>query len=57
MIGRVGRNPCEQLHGLLHTQRLKLEAAESKTPRDEKEIEKIKLAIEDTTQKLKENGC
>jgi hypothetical protein len=34
-----------------------LEAAESKTPRDEKEIEKIKLAIEDTTQKLKENGC
>jgi hypothetical protein len=57
MIGRVGRNPCEQLRGLLHSQQLKLQQAESKAPRDENEIAKIKVAIEDTTKKLKEKGC
>lgn len=57
MIGRVGRNRCDQLRGLLHTQQLKLEAAEAKTPREEAEIAKIKLAIEDTNRKLRENGC
>jgi hypothetical protein len=57
MIGRVGRNACDQLRGLLHSQQLKLKEAESKVPRDEKEIANIKLAIEDTTRKLKEKGC
>jgi hypothetical protein len=57
MIGRVGRNPCEQLRGLLHTQQLRLEQVESKVPRDENEIAKIKVAIEDTTKKLREKGC
>jgi hypothetical protein len=56
MIGRVGRSPCEQLRGLLHSQQLKLKEAET-VPRNEQEIANIKLAIEGTTKKMKEKGC
>ncbi len=57
MIGRVGRDPCQQLRGLLHAQELKLSEAESKTPRDETEIATIKRAIENTKQEMVARGC
>jgi hypothetical protein len=57
MIGKISRDPCQQLRGLLHAQELKLKEAESKTPRAESEIAAIKEAIENTKQKLTERGC
>lgn len=71
MIGRVGRDPCTQLRGLLHTQKLKLkeqerelQSQESKTPRNDvriaaikQEIEGWKNGIKDTEKKLTERGC
>jgi hypothetical protein len=57
MIGRVGSPKCKQLRGLLHTLRLKLEEAERRMPRNEKELAEIILAIENTEMKLEENGC
>jgi len=57
MIGRVGRDRCTQLRGKLHSQQQKLKELESTTPRDEREIQTIKLAIDDTMRELEENGC
>jgi anti-sigma28 factor (negative regulator of flagellin synthesis) len=57
MIGRVGRHPCQQLRGLLHSQQLKLMEAESRTPRDEVDIAAIKQAIENTKRKMAALGC
>jgi hypothetical protein len=57
MIGRVGRDRCTQLRGKLHSQRAKLQEAESKKYRDEIDILKIKAAIENTKRELKEQGC
>jgi hypothetical protein len=42
MIGRVGRNPCQQLRGLVHSQKVVLMEEESRTPRDETKIAAIK---------------
>ena len=52
MIGRVGRTPQQQLQGLLHTLRLKLEEAERRTPRDEADIAAIRRGISDAEEKL-----
>lgn len=52
MIGRVGRNPQQQLEGILHTLRLKLEEAERRNPRDEADIAAIRRSIESYEQKL-----
>lgn len=52
MIGRVGRTPQQQLQGLLHTLRLKLEEAERKNPRDEADIAAIQRGISDAEEKL-----
>ena len=57
MIGRVGRSPCEQLRGLLHSQRRRLEILEAQDPKDEAEITRCKAAIEETQQRLQQNGC
>lgn len=71
MIGRVGRDPCKQLRGELHAQKLKLkeqerklEVQESKTPLNEAEMTAIKRDIEgwkegikNTEKKLAALGC
>jgi anti-sigma28 factor (negative regulator of flagellin synthesis) len=57
MIGSVGRNACEQLRGLLHSQKTKLGEEKSKTPRDETKIAALKQAIEHTKQKMTAYGC
>lgn len=57
MIGRVGRDPCAQLRGLLHSQRRKLQEAESRSPRDETDIEAIKNAIATTKKQMVERQC
>jgi hypothetical protein len=57
MIGRVGRNPCQQLRGLLHSQKVVLMEEESRTPRDETKIAAIKRDIENTKQKMTALGC
>lgn len=57
MIGKVGRTPCEQLRGLLHSQKLILEEAKAKVPPDEEKIRQINRAIENTMKKLEEKGC
>lgn len=57
MLGRVGRDRCTQLRGLLHSQQSKLREAESRDPRDAQEIASIKHAIEITKQKLAELEC
>lgn len=57
MIGRVGRSPCVQLRGLLHTQRIKLSEAEAQTPQNAREVIEIRAAIDDTKAKLAQLGC
>jgi hypothetical protein len=57
MIGRVGRTPCQQLHGLLGSQQRKLEELESQQPRNETEIANVQAAIQNTAGKLLTNGC
>ena len=57
MIGRVGRDPCTQLRGLLRSQTLKLEGEESKIPRNNAAIAAIVRAIEKTKKELDALGC
>ena len=56
-MGITGRDKCAQLRGLLHSQEAQLKIEESKNPRDEREILKLKTAIDNTHRKLEENGC
>lgn len=52
MIGRVGRTPQQQLQGILHSLRLKLEEAERRNPRDEADIAAIRRGITSNEEKL-----
>jgi hypothetical protein len=52
MLGRVGRSPRQQLEGILHTLRLKLEEAERRNPRDEADIVAIRRGIISNEEKL-----
>ena len=57
MIGRVGRDKCTQLRGLLIIQTKKKESLEAAWVRDEAGITKYRQAIEATLEKLREQGC
>ena len=52
MTGPAGRTPQQQLQGLLHTLRLKLEEAERRNPRDEADIAAILRGISNAEEKL-----
>ena len=57
MIGRVGRNQCDQLRGLLHSQQRKLDELEQHPLGNEANIAALKSAIESTRQKFEDLGC
>lgn len=52
-----GTTTCQQLHGMLCSQKRKLEEAEGRVARDEEDISKIRLAIKNTEKKLADEGC